>query len=167
MNSVQQPSSRPAQTPPLPPELRYLDQLTRLMDSAFRIPGTRFRFGLDPLIGLIPGLGEGVSLVISGGLVLAMVRHGISGPLLLRMVGNLALDAAVGLVPVLGDLFDVGFKANRRNLHLLLEHHRQGKPRKPALPYAIAAFLLLALLPLLFIGLVVWGIAALFGAMGG
>ncbi len=152
---------------PVPEALHYLDQLTRLMDTAFRIPGTQFRFGLDAIIGLVPGLGEGVSLVISGGLVLAMFRHGVSGPLLLRMVGNMALDALIGAIPILGDLFDVAYKANRRNLKLLLQHHRQGKSTKPALPYVAAAAVLIVLLPLLFIGLFVWGMAALLGAVIG
>ncbi|MBI1193055.1 MAG: DUF4112 domain-containing protein [Bacteroidetes bacterium] len=162
---VQPLADQPLNSPSVPESLRYLDQLTRLMDTAFRVPGTQIRFGLDAMIGLIPGLGEGVSLVISGGLVLAMFRHGVSGPLLLRMVGNMALDALVGSIPILGDLFDVAYKANRRNLKLLLMHHEQGKPTKPALPYVVAAALLIALLPLVFIALFVWGMAALLGAM--
>jgi hypothetical protein len=104
-------------------------------------------------------------MVISGGLVLAMFRHGVSGSLLLRMVGNMALDALVGAIPIVGDLFDVAYKANRRNLKLLLKHHQQGKPSKPALPYVIAAAVFIAALPLLFIGLFVWGMAALLQAI--
>jgi hypothetical protein len=141
-------------TRPVPDELRALDSATRLMDSVFRIPGTQIRFGIDPLLSLIPGLGEGLSAVVSGGLVLAMLRHGANGPLVLRMVGNVALDALVGSIPLLGDLFDVAFKANRRNLRLLMRFHEQGGSRGPVWPWLLlAAGLLLSL-----VLLVLWGV---------
>jgi hypothetical protein len=138
----------------MPADLRALDSASRLMDSVFRIPGTRIRFGLDPLLGLIPGLGEGLSAAISGGLAIAMLRHGANGPLVLRMVGNIALDSLVGSVPLLGDLFDVAFKANRRNLRLLIRFHEQGGSRGPVWPWLLLATALLLGLILL----VVWGV---------
>ena len=93
--------------------------LTRLLDEAIRIPGTNIRFGLDALLGLIPGLGD-----VSGGLMgayalVAAARLGAPPSVIARMLLNIGIDTVVGAVPVLGDLFDVGWKANSRNLALL------------------------------------------------
>jgi Domain of unknown function (DUF4112) len=101
------------------PELVWVEKLVSLMDGAFRIPGTNIRFGIDPLLGLVPGLGETISYVISGLLLLAMVRQGASWKTAFQMVMNITLDYLVGSVPLAGDLFDVAFKANTRNLQLL------------------------------------------------
>ena len=92
------------------------------MDSAFVIPGTRYTVGLDALIGLAPGIGDTVSTLIS--LWMVKEAHALGAPkhLIVRMVGNVALDGVVGAVPLLGDAFDVMFRANRRNMKLLREH---------------------------------------------
>jgi hypothetical protein len=95
------------------------------MDEAIPLPGG-LRVGVDGLVGLLPGVGDLATLAVSlYGITLA-ARAGASGPLLARMVGNVALDAAVGSIPVLGDIFDVGFKANRRNARLLDAHLDRG-----------------------------------------
>lgn len=107
--------------------LKTVDTVAKLLDSQFKIPGTEFRFGLDAIAGLIPVGGDAVSFLASGALVLTMVRHGASGQLAARMLGNIAIDALVGAVPFLGDLFDVAFKANNRNVELLKEHYDEGK----------------------------------------
>ena len=96
--------------------------MTRLLDSAIRVPGTRIRLGLDPLLGLIPGIGDLVGAALSGHLVLLAARLGAPRTVLMRMLANVAIDTVGGTVPVLGDLFDVGWKANTRNLALLEEH---------------------------------------------
>jgi hypothetical protein len=93
--------------------------LARLMDSAFVIPGTRVRAGLDALLGLVPGVGDLAAGAIGLFLILQARELGASRWLQARMVGNLLLDTAVGSVPLLGDAFDVLFKANLRNLKLL------------------------------------------------
>ena len=93
--------------------------LARLLDSAVGIPGTNVRFGLDALIGLIPGVGDLAGAALSGYIVLGAARLGVPKPVLLRMVGNVALDSIIGSVPLLGDLFDVGWRANTRNTALL------------------------------------------------
>ncbi len=139
----------------IPDGIHHLDSLTRLMDSQFRIPGTNIRFGLDPILGLVPGFGEGAALLISGGISLAMLRHGANGMLVLRMIGNLALDALVGSIPILGDLFDVAYKANRRNLALLIRFHERGGKKGPVWPYLLGAALLILLI---FIALMILGI---------
>ena len=102
--------------------IRRVERLARLLDSEFRIPGTRFRFGIDGLIGLAPGIGDAAGLALSSYIVLEAWRLGTPPPILVRMIANLALDGAVGTVPVVGDLFDIAWKANRRNLDLLLRH---------------------------------------------
>lgn len=102
--------------PRVPADLR---RLARLLDAAVRIPGTDIRIGLDPLLGLLPGVGDSLSSLLSGWLVVRAAGLGASPATLARMVGNLLVDAAVGTIPVLGDLFDVGWRANERNLVLL------------------------------------------------
>jgi hypothetical protein len=92
------------------------------LDNAFRVPGTQIRFGLDPLMGLVPGLGDVVGGVLSVYIVLEAARAGASAPVLLRMLANLGLDMLFAAVPLIGDLFDAGFKANTRNMALLHRH---------------------------------------------
>ena len=96
--------------------------LARALDSAVPIPGTSFRFGLDPILGLVPGLGDLAGAVLSGYIVLAGIRMGVSRTGVLRMLGNIAIDTFVGSVPVVGDLFDVGWKSNNRNVALIERH---------------------------------------------
>jgi len=96
-----------------------LDRYATLMDAQFQVPGTRIRFGLDPIIGLLPGIGDVVGLLISLYVVVEAVRLGVSRRLLFAMLRNIGLEALVGLVPVLGDLLDASFKANLRNVRLL------------------------------------------------
>lgn len=101
---------------------RRVERYARFLDAALRIPGTQIRFGADSLIGLVPGIGDAFALCLSGLLLLEAHRLGASGALLTRMALNLAVDAAVGSVPIVGDLFDVAFRANMRNLALLRGH---------------------------------------------
>jgi Domain of unknown function (DUF4112) len=99
-----------------------------LLDSAFRIPGTRFRFGLDAIIGLIPGIGDIATPTFSALLLIQAVRMRLPVVVQARMVLNAAVDMVLGFVPVLGDLVDIGWKANLRNLALLERHARPGVP---------------------------------------
>ena len=97
-------------------------QLAKLLDEAILIPGTNNRIGLDPIIGLIPGGGDTVTMLMSAYIVVEAALLGIPATTLLQMVGNIVVDAVVGTVPVVGDLFDVVSKANMRNLKLLDAH---------------------------------------------
>lgn len=99
--------------------LARLDQYARVMDAQFRIPFTRIRLGLDALIGLVPGIGDIIGLVLGGWVLFVAVRLGAPPRLLLRMGINLGVEAVGGLLPVLGDAFDVYWKANQRNTVLL------------------------------------------------
>jgi hypothetical protein len=105
--------------------VQRLERLARLLDSEFRVPGTRFRFGLDGLVGFIPGIGDAAGLAISSYIVVEAWRLGAPSPILLRMIANLVVDGAVGAVPIAGDLFDIAWKANKRNMNLLLGHVRK------------------------------------------
>lgn len=93
--------------------------VARLLDDLIRIPGTNIGIGLDPIIGLIPGIGDVVGGAMSGYILLVAAQEGAPTSVLVRMLGNIAIDSLVGIVPVLGDLFDVAFKANARNAALL------------------------------------------------
>lgn len=108
--------------------LEQVRRLTRVMDSNFRVPGLGWRFGLDPLLGLVPGAGDAVSVAVSAYLILQARKLGLPKHVLVRMLGNVGLDALVGLVPLLGDVFDFAFKANRRNLRLMERHCRRLSP---------------------------------------
>ncbi|MCM2370407.1 DUF4112 domain-containing protein [Aporhodopirellula aestuarii] len=123
-----------------PKPMRWVDNTTKLLDAKFRIPGTRIRFGLDFLLGLLPGAGDAVSLAMSGVLIATMAKHGASPMLVLRMLGNVVLDAVVGSVPVAGNVFDLFFRANSRNLKLMREHYEDGKHNAHAWPILLAIF---------------------------
>lgn len=117
----------PQDTPPVPVEIGTVDRsrverlhgLARVLDSAFVVPGTNFRFGLDALVGLIPGVGDLVGAGLSGYILIEAARIGVPRSVLLRMGWNVAVETVVGAVPLLGDLFDAAYKANNRNIRLL------------------------------------------------
>jgi Domain of unknown function (DUF4112) len=136
---------------PIPPWLR---RLVQVMDSAFHIPGTNIRIGLDPILGLIPGLGD-VLTALPAVLLVAFAVNRVPIVIVARMLLNVGLDSLLGTVPLVGDIFDVAFRTNERNLALLDHHFAIGKP-PGAFNYlvvgvAIAAVLGLALLPFLLI----------------
>jgi Domain of unknown function (DUF4112) len=109
-----------------------LRALAFLLDDRFAIPGTRYRIGLDGLLGLVPGIGDAVTTVLALYIVFEARRLGVPLGKLGRMGINVGLDAVLGAVPVVGDLFDVAWKANRRNLALLLDHlEAAGGTRRP------------------------------------
>ena len=110
---------------------RRLDRLATTLDSAFVIPLTRIRFGADALLGLVPAAGDLVGAALSGYLILEARRLGAPPALLARMAGNVALDTVVGAVPVAGSVFDIFFKANRRNMAILREHLSDLRSRQP------------------------------------
>ena len=103
-------------------DVKRVRALARALDTAVRIPGTSIRFGLDSIIGLVPGAGDVVSSILSGYIVLASARLGVPPWVVVRMILNLGVDTLVGSVPLVGDLFDVGFRANTRNAALLEKH---------------------------------------------
>jgi len=96
----------------------WAERLVRLLDDGFVIPGTSRRIGIDPLLGLLPG-GDAVSAAGTLALFWLALQRGVPRPVLARMAANVAIDALIGAVPVIGDLFDFGYKANRRNLQLI------------------------------------------------
>lgn len=102
--------------------LRRVHAIARVMDTAIRIPGTGIRFGADSVMGLIPGIGDAGGALIGLVIVNEARRLGVSNQLLVKMLANIGLDTFAGSVPVIGDLFDVYFKSNWRNMQLLLEH---------------------------------------------
>jgi hypothetical protein len=98
----------------------HLDYIAALLDDIFRIPGTKIRFGLDALIGWVPGIGDAMTGIASFLIVFASWRRGAKAVTLVRMVANVLLETAIGAVPVAGDVFHIIWKANRRNYRLLL-----------------------------------------------
>lgn len=99
--------------------MERLEKLVRLLDEAIRIPGTKWRLGVDCLVGLVPGAGDLIGAALATYVLKESARLGANRRTLARMAGNIAVDLAVGAIPLLGDIFDVAFKANRRNLNLL------------------------------------------------
>lgn len=99
-----------------------LNALARLMDTAIRVPGTDIRFGADALLGLVPGIGDAGGALIGLFIVNEARRLGLPKRKLARMVGNLGVDAMFGAVPLAGDVFDVYFKAHKRNIGIILDH---------------------------------------------
>jgi hypothetical protein len=107
---------------PRAPRIERLRRLSWWLDQALIVPGTGWRFGFDGLIGLVPVVGDLAGTALGAWIVWEAHQLGATRGILLRMGGNLLLDAALGSIPLLGDLADFGFKANRRNLRLLHRH---------------------------------------------
>ncbi|MBK0404100.1 DUF4112 domain-containing protein [Adhaeribacter sp. BT258] len=144
-------------------KLRWVESVARLMDSQFRLPGTNFRFGLDPILGLVPFLGDVSSFAVSGTLVLTMARHGASRHLIIRMVVNIILDMVIGSIPILGALFDFGYKANERNVRLLKAHYHEGKYQGSGTGFLTVIIIIMVLA----FALVMYGLAKLIGWLYG
>lgn len=106
--------------------LARIRRLAWLLDSAIKLPGTRFRFGLNSVIGLTPAAGDAAMAAVSLYIVYEAYQLGVPRSALARMIGNVAIEAAAGSVPVLGDLFDTAFKANLRNIAVIDAHVGSG-----------------------------------------
>ena len=124
-------------------QLKSLEKLSKLMDAQFTIPGTNIKFGLDALIGLMPGVGDLSTFAISGYMLFIMAKNGASGFVLARMILNILVDAIVGAVPILGDIFDVAFKANIRNMRLMNQHYKEGKHKGSAWKVIVPVLIIL------------------------
>jgi hypothetical protein len=123
--------------------LERVRNLARLLDTSIPLPGG-FRVGWDAVLGLIPGLGDGAGALFSAYIVLQAVRLGASREVLVRMLGNVALEAAMGAVPLLGDVFDAAFKANVRNVRLLEGHlAAPGETRRASRAWVIGVVVVL------------------------
>ena len=145
------------------PTARRLKQLSKLMDSSIRLPGG-FRIGLDGLIGLIPGFGDLAGAGVSAYIVLGAARLGAPKSVIARMLANVAIETVVGAIPIVGDVFDLAFKANSRNMRLLDRHSVDPKRvhQHSRLWFAgvIGALLLMLLIT-------AWAILAVLGALFG
>ena len=112
--------------------LHRIRRVTRWLDTRWKIPGTNWRFGLDPLLGLVPGLGDVITLCISIWLLVEARRIGVPGGIMLGMIGNIALDFLIGEIPILGDIFDFAFKAHVRNLAMIEKWLARAAPQATA-----------------------------------
>jgi hypothetical protein len=143
--------------PSHPPNLEALRRWAVLLDSAFRVPGTRIRFGLDALIGLVPGLGDLSAPAFAAVILVTAWRMRVPAIVQARMVLNAAIDMLIGLVPLLGDLVDIAWKANLRNLALLERHAKPGvPPTRGDHVFVILCVIVLAFIAILPVLLLVW-----------
>lgn len=122
---------------------QQLDHLAAILDDLFHIPGTKIRFGLDPIVGLVPGLGDIITGLLSFLIVFAAWQRGLPRVALSRMVINIGIDTLLGAIPVVGDLFDTAWKSNRMNYNLLLRYRAGARRGLVARDWLF--FLLLAL----------------------
>lgn len=102
--------------------IHRLERLAGLLDDRFRVPGTRWRFGFDSLIGLVPGIGDAAGAAIGIYIISEAARMGVPKRVVLRMLANTGIDTVLGTFPLVGDLFDAGYKSNLRNVSLALDH---------------------------------------------
>ena len=142
--------------------LKALKHMSRLLDSAFVLPGTEIRIGLDPILGLLPGLGDLVSPLFAIAMLWQGRDLGIPRLVQMRMIFNVAIDALVGMLPIAGDIFDFAWKANDRN-YALLERHAYEHRRPTAGDWLfvaglIALLLVIAAVPFLLAGWLITGV---------
>jgi hypothetical protein len=147
--------------------LELIRRMSRLLDSSMVVPGTSIRFGLDPILGLLPGLGDLVSPLFTIGVIWQARDLGIPRVIQMRMIFNVAIDTLVGMVPIAGDLFDFAWKANNMNLTLLeryaYEEHRPSPADWLFVIAAIVLLLVLAATPFLLLGWLLGAVGRLFG----
>ncbi len=124
-------------------KLKWVERVAYLLDEKFRFPGTKFRFGLDPVINLIPIAGDISGFLVAAALVWVMARHGVSRKVLILMLLNIFLDAIIGAIPLIGQVFDFYYKANSRNIKLLKEHYEEGRHQGNGTGVLIMIFLVL------------------------
>jgi hypothetical protein len=143
------------------PELQSFERMANLLDSKFEIPGTGIRFGIDPLLSLMPVLGDLITLVISSMLIYTMHNRGASRKVVVKMMLNAGLDTIIGAIPLVGTVFDVFYRANERNVKLLREHYYEGKHQGSG----TGLLLMIFLIAILVIAAVVYGIWQLMEAI--
>ena len=153
-------------TPAQEQRLELIRRLSRLLDSAFVVPGTSLRVGLDPILGLLPGLGDLVSPLFTIGVIWQARELGMPRIVQLRMIFNVAIDTFVGMVPIAGDLFDFAWKANDKNMALLERHayeeHRPSAGDWVFVAAMIVMLLVIAVTPFLLAGWFISAVAGLF-----
>lgn len=153
------PAPRP-RWPALSPVAQRVEKAVHLLDSAIRIPGTKISVGLDPILGLLlPTVGDALGGVVSLGMLFLAVQYRVPAPVIGRMVVNIAMDSAIGAIPVVGDVFDFGWKANERNFELMATHRGDLPQRGAPAAYWLAVIGLVfvgAIFIALPIALVVW-----------
>ncbi|WP_417611777.1 DUF4112 domain-containing protein [Owenweeksia hongkongensis] len=146
--------------------LKWARRYARILDSNFKIPGTNFSFGLDPIIGLIPGLGDAVSMGFQFLLVVSLLRNGSSGELRAKLILNVLLDSAIGAIPIIGQIWDFFYKANERNLRLtqeyLLEDKHQGSGKGIWLAVLALVIITMVMIVYAFVWFVNWVIGLFF-----
>ncbi len=133
----EEPEIKITETPEERNELDTVRKFARLLDSQFKIPGTDISFGLDPIIGMFPIVGDIVGYAFSALLIHSAFKKGVKGEILMKMLGNIGLDAVIGAIPVVGTLFDFAYKANNRNYKLLNEFVEEEKHTGSAWPYIL------------------------------
>lgn len=135
----------------------HLDYVAALLDDMFRIPGTQIRFGLDAVIGWVPGIGDAMAGIASSLIVFAAWRRGVQAITLVRMIANVALETTVGAIPVAGDIFHIFWKANRRNYRLLIREREQpgSNTKKDWMFLAVIVFATIAAVAIP-IGILIW-----------
>lgn len=146
--------------PPRDPRLDGARRLAHLLDEAFEIPGTGWRIGIDPLVGLFPGLGDLLPSIAGAYVIWVAWRLGAPASLLVRMAANLGIDAAVGAVPLAGDLFDAAWKPSARNVRLAEAWLANPGPARRASRLFVFGLLALVLAAVVGAVVVAWAIVA-------
>lgn len=155
--------ARPAERTP-----SWAEKVVRWLDDGVRIPGTQFRFGLDPIIGFfLPGAGDAITGTGSASLFVLAIKERVPTVALLRMVVNVVIDVVVGAIPVVGDLFDAVWKSNRKNLDIIEKYRTDPKANPTAVDYVLVTvgFVFIALsvaLPFIVLGVLGAGLVELF-----
>ncbi|MBS7565889.1 DUF4112 domain-containing protein [Mucilaginibacter sp. Bleaf8] len=129
----------------LPDRLKWVERVAYLLDDQFRIPGTNFRFGLDPIINFIPVVGDISGFAVAATLIWVMAKQGASRKVVILMALNAGLDALIGGIPIIGQIFDFYFKANERNIRLLKQHYVEGRHQGSGTGVLVTIFIVIGL----------------------
>lgn len=129
----------------LPGRLKWVERVAYLLDDQFRIPGTNFRFGLDPIINFIPVVGDLSGFAVAATLIWVMAKQGVSRKVVILMALNAGVDALIGGIPIIGQIFDFYFKANERNVRLLKQHYVEGRHQGSGTGVLVVIFIVIGL----------------------